>query len=314
MSVEERAQCRGLGSLERRQIGPSAQEITGYLAVQISFKELNHQRVIAFEHGAKLVEHAGIAIHKTPPSFHQQSQLARASILQLQRPQTFLVLAAHFTEQLSIAGIGLGAAHIKSPAEISQAPRVNGVNDQKVVLHQSVDECAARLLDANTDPALGMLLTQPQEELIQQLRLLLHRAGASNAVTGANGQNVGLASPIGTHPDIDGCRHRRQLRVRLNCLVVHSMIGWASRKNLTGRKPYRGPIKRQPLSIRIGQRKWLGAKVSPNAFTDMGRVIRHPSCVTLFSSATQSCSQVRISRSQKLFTSAAASFHRLPRR
>src|SRR5262249_55512519 len=114
---------------------------------------------------------------------------------------------------------------------------------------------------------------------IQQLRLVLQRAGASGACAGANSQHMGLISPIGANPDID---RYRGLRVRLNQGFFHSRMGWASRKDLADRKPYRRPIKRQPLSVRISQRKWLGAKVSPNASRHMGRVIRHPSRVTLF--------------------------------
>ena len=127
-----------------------------------------------------------------------------------------------------------------------------------------------------------MLLTQTQEELIQQFRFLLQRAGASSAAPGANGQNMGLVSPIGANPDIDGCRDQRELRVRLNRVVVHSMMGWASRENLAGRKPYRGPTKRQPLSVRSGQRKVAGSESLSRCMIDMGQGIRHPSRVTLF--------------------------------
>src|SRR4029078_11743928 len=46
------------------------------------------------------------------------------------------------------------------------------------------------------------------------------------------------------------------------------------------RKPYRGPIKRQPLSVRIAQNRLAGSESLSRCITDMGKVIRHPSRVT----------------------------------
>src|SRR5689334_13781355 len=123
-----------------------------------------------------------------------------------------------------------------------------------------------------------MLLAQIQEQPIQQFRLLLHRAVTDGALARADSQSMGLICPVGPNPDVD--RGHSDLRVGLNRLIFHSMMQLASRKDLGDRKPYRGPIKRQPLSVRIAQKQMAGSESLSRCITDMGRVIRHPSRVT----------------------------------
>src|ERR1043166_9343699 len=279
MLVEERSQGRRFNLLHRRQVGPSSEELTGRVAIQTSLKKIHHQRIVALEHSPQLVERAGISIYKTAPSLDEQSQGASGRVFQLQRPQTILMFTAHFTKQLCVARIGFGSTDAKRPSKIGETTRIDTVEDQKVVLHQCIDECASSLLDAHAHTALGILPMQIQEESIQQFRLMLQRAGARAGV-GANGQDVDLVGPISADPNIKG---RRGLRVGLKGWFVHSRMCWASRKDLAGRKPYRGPITRQPLSVRIRQRKLAGSvSLSRCICKDMGRVIRQPSRVTPF--------------------------------
>src|SRR5258706_731627 len=305
VTIEEGPQHSGFSSFQGGQIWPAPQKLPSHSTLQILFEQLDEQRIVALEHSALLIEKRRMLIHKAAAAFHQQAQLAGGWILHLQGTQPRLMLQPHFAQQLGVARIGFGAAHTESSAEVGQTAGIDRIDDQKVILHQRIEKRSPALFQANADQALGMLLAQAQEGLIQQLRLLLQEVRLGRPLERLHNQTMLLVSPISTDPGPDrvgNCRARLTDHCILRCGVVlyfclfHRILLLASRKDLDDRKPYRGLVKRKPLSVRIDPKNMAGSESLSRCLEDMGRVVRHPSRVTLLLEA-----QTRVVHNSKLF-------------
>src|SRR4029077_9384966 len=146
-------------------------------------------RKIGFESGLLSIGQLGAQTNQIATALDQLVELAGQVIVGLPGTQFVPMRVEHVQQQLGIAWIVLGSAGIESLAEFGQRLGIDGKEDQMVILSQSIDQCAARLLQADGDFARAKALAQLSDPcgdgfgaMIKVARLDLIGAGCTQAV------------------------------------------------------------------------------------------------------------------------------------
>ncbi len=100
-------------------------------------------------------------------------------------------------QQVGINGVILGPAGIKRLPELSQRLWVNGIEVQKIDMHQRIDQRSTLLLDGNSDGPTGEPIPQQLNPALQRLRCLIQgEALPLVTISLLQGDNVFLVRPI----------------------------------------------------------------------------------------------------------------------
>ncbi len=107
----------------------------------------------------------------------EKLQRARPLVVRQPRLQTLSVMDEQLDELLGISRVILSSRRGESFAESGERLRVDGVEDEEVVLQERVNERAAPLLKADGDSLAGVAPAQGGGPLVEFLRRVLDDGG-----------------------------------------------------------------------------------------------------------------------------------------
>jgi hypothetical protein len=152
MRLKERSQRRVIRALDRFQGGPLREEITPEWRVQ-GREPASDVRDMACEHARQPIREAGFVLDQFPAMLDEALERPGVLIRRTPRLQLRLMRADQFQHQLGIGGIILLAAGRQRFTTLGQHPRIDGVEDQVVILQERIDQAASRWLQTDGNGA-----------------------------------------------------------------------------------------------------------------------------------------------------------------
>ena len=161
----------GSRGLELLQAGPALEKVTGLGGIEAPgpFQSLGKK---AFQQAGELVGQSRALSDQFAPVFHRQLQLPGEGIFRCPAAEPLGIFLHHFPKQIGILGIIFGSRRVEGFAVAGQGFRVDGVEIQKVGVHQGIQQWATGLFQDNSDGMASKALAQLPDPALQGFGLL----------------------------------------------------------------------------------------------------------------------------------------------
>src|SRR6185436_2150843 len=222
---------------------PTFQQIDRQNAVQI-IDQLQGVGIIAAQQHGQLIEDLSATIDHITTGLNQSVELLRLWILSFQRAELGSVIAHQLQEDARVGQIIAGAGGRKGSAITRAGDRVDGINDQPVVLQQDFEHSPATGLDPKGDGVATVALSQFAQPAMQRLGRVLQSSLFLAAGPVFKAEGMLIMAPVQSDP----CHRRGRIDALSVGIIIHDQLGLIFD---TGRRLYRQDVHRQHLRMRI---------------------------------------------------------------